>query len=59
MLKSQPLINSRVTEVTATTTTECIVSEFLYADDAAICTTLADKLQELLDGLPLLARNLV
>ena len=32
---------------------ECIVREFLYADDAAICATSADQLQELL------ARNLV
>ena len=29
---------------------ECIVREFLYADDAAICATSADQLQELLDG---------
>ena len=29
---------------------ECIVRDFLYADDAAICATSADQLQELLDG---------
>jgi hypothetical protein len=29
---------------------ECIVREFLYADDAAICATSASHLQELLDG---------